>query len=107
VSIIRAARQRRHLVSGAGLNTSPKTTSIVSPPTLSYSETSLNYSFAPVTAVNNPGASSFDLNADGRTDQFLTFYVPFSAIVSALATEGITFSLNSPCDCGRHRHAGQ
>jgi len=81
---------------GAGLNTSPKTTSIVSPPTLSYSETSLNYSFAPVTAVNNPGASSFDLNADGRTDQFLTFYVPFSAIVSALATEGITFSLNSP-----------
>lgn len=81
---------------GTGLNTSPKTTSIVSPPALSYSETALNYSFAPVTAINDPGASSFDLNGDGKTDQFLTFYVPFSIVVSALAVKGITFSLNSP-----------
>jgi hypothetical protein len=81
---------------GNGLNTSPNTTSLVSPANTSWSETSLNYGFVPVTSTINPGATDFDLNADGKTDQFLTFYVPFSAIISALATEGIAFATNSP-----------
>ncbi|MDD5139215.1 MAG: PEP-CTERM sorting domain-containing protein [Verrucomicrobiales bacterium] len=81
---------------GAGLNTSPNTTTIVTPAQTSDSETALNYGFAPVTAVNDPGALSFDLNGDGKTDQFLTFFVPFSAIISPLAVQGIVFSLNSP-----------
>lgn len=81
---------------GTGLNTSPKTTSIVSPALMSYTETSLNYGFTAVTAVNNPGATSFDLNGDGNTDQFLTFYVPFADIASKLALAGITFTANSP-----------
>lgn len=81
---------------GNGLNESPKTTSIVSPSLVGYTETSLNYSFTAVTAVNDPGALSFDLNGDGKTDQFLTFYVPFAALASKLALAGITFTTNSP-----------
>ncbi len=82
---------------GAGLNTSPSTTSIVSTPIFSYTETSTDYGFTSVNAAINPGATNFDLNADGKTDQFLTFYVPFTNIVSALAAKGITgFTTNSP-----------
>jgi hypothetical protein len=78
---------------GTGLNTSPKTTTIVTPPQFSYTETALNYGFSPVTATIDPSATSFDLNGDGKADQFLTLFVPFSDIVSALASKGITFSL--------------
>jgi large repetitive protein len=82
---------------GAGLNTSPSTTSIVSTPIFSYTETATDYGFTPVNATINPGATNFDLNADGKPDQFLTFYVPFTNIVSALAAKGITgFTTNSP-----------
>lgn len=82
---------------GNGLNTSPSTTTIVSTPLLSYTETSTDYGFTPVNATINPGATNFDLNSDGKTDQFLTFYVPFTNIVSALAAENITgFTTNSP-----------
>lgn len=81
---------------GTGLNTSPKTTTLVTPALMSYTETSLNYSFAPVTAANDPTATTFDLNADGNTDQFLTFYVPFADIANELAAVGINFTTNSP-----------
>jgi hypothetical protein len=81
---------------GTGLNTSPKTTTIITPPDFSYSGTALNYGFAPVTATIDPTATSFDLNGDGRTDQFLTFFVLFSDVASALASKGTTFSLSNP-----------
>lgn len=82
---------------GTGSNTSPKTTTIGSTPVFSYAETSMNYSFTLVNATINPGATNFDLNGDGRTDQFLTFYIPFTNIVYALSLEGITgFTTNSP-----------
>lgn len=83
---------------GSGLNTSPSTTTIANLPFLTYTETSANYSFAAVNATIDPGATSFDLNNDGKTDQFLTFFIPFSDVASALATKNITFTTNSPMD---------
>ena len=81
---------------GAGLNTSPSTTTIANSPFLTYAETSANYSFTAINATIDPGATSFDLNGDGKTDQFLTFYVPFADVASALATQNIIFTTNSP-----------
>jgi hypothetical protein len=43
----------------------------------------------------DPTSLNFDLNADGRTDQFLTFFVPFADVASALATQNINFTTNS------------
>jgi hypothetical protein len=74
---------------GNGANTSPNTTSIVSPAAQTYLETSANYAFSPVTLANDPNATALDLDGGGRPDQFLTFVLPFSDIVSSLATRGI------------------
>ncbi len=82
---------------GTGLNISPSTTTIASPATFSFSETSTNYGFAPVSVSTDPSATNYDLNADGKTDQFLSFFVSFSNVLSALAAQGITgFTSNSP-----------
>lgn len=74
---------------GSGANTSPATTSIVSSGLFSYALSASNYSFLPVNATIDPGATSFDIDADGDTDHFLTFVVPFADVVSALAGQGI------------------
>jgi hypothetical protein len=82
---------------GNGLNVSPSTTTIASTASFTYTETSLNYSFTAVNATIDPSASNFDLNADGRTDMFLTFYVTMANISTALAANGITgFTASSP-----------
>lgn len=83
---------------GSGANTSPSTTTIANSPAYRYAETALNYSFTSVSAATDPTASNFDLNGDGRPDQFLTFYLPFSDLASALATEGIAFTTSSLMD---------
>jgi len=75
---------------GTGANTSPSTTSIVSTPLFSYALSASNYSFLPVNATIDPGATRFDLDADGDTDYFLTWVIPFADVVSALAGQGIT-----------------
>ena len=75
---------------GAGLNISPSTASIVSPASVSYVETSSNYGFTAVNSTIDPPALSFDLNADGNPDQFLSFVVPFSAVVAAMNARGLT-----------------
>lgn len=82
---------------GAGANTSPGSTS-VGALFKSYTETATTYGFAPVTPALDPTATNFDLNADGRTDQFLSFFVPFADIVSALSAENIAFTTNSLMD---------
>jgi len=79
---------------GSGANTSPSTTSIVSTPLVSYAEVAANYLFAPVTAALDPIATTFDLDADGKTDQFLTFVIDFADIVSQLGISG--FGPSSP-----------
>jgi hypothetical protein len=73
---------------GNDTNTSPDTTSLVTTPLVSYTETAANYRFAPVTAVLDPTATSFDLDGDGDTDHFLTFVVSFADVVSQLGIPG-------------------
>ena len=75
---------------GSGANTSPNTTTMVSPSATSYTETATTYSFTPVTGVINPGATNFDLDGGGKTDQFLSFVVPMSDVAAMLALRGIT-----------------
>jgi hypothetical protein len=75
---------------GSGLNTSPSTTSIVSTGVFSYAELSSNYDWSAVDGTIDPTASSFDLDNDGKTDYFLSFFVPFQDIVDALTAIGIT-----------------
>ena len=80
---------------GTGLNVSPSTTTMVSTPLISYAQTALNYSWTQVTGVNDPNATSFDLDAS-TPDFFLSYSIPFSDIVSQLAAKGLTgFDENS------------
>jgi len=74
---------------GTGLNISPDTTSIVATPLQSYAELTSNYDFAAVSAVNDPTASSYDIDADGNNDYFLSFVIPFQDIVNELVAKGI------------------
>jgi hypothetical protein len=73
---------------GSGLNISPSTTTIGSS-YATYNETSAYFSFVAVSSIIDPFGTSYDLNADGQTDRFLSFVVPFSAVVAALASQGI------------------
>jgi hypothetical protein len=74
---------------GTGANTSPSTTTIQSPASISYVETSVNYSWTPVNATIDPTTMSYDIDNGGRTDHFLTFVVPFADLVAMFATNGI------------------
>ena len=74
---------------GTGTNTSPATTSIVSTPLFSYALSVSNFHFGPVNATIDPPATSFDLDADGDTDYFVTFVIPFADVIAALAAQGI------------------
>jgi len=75
---------------GNGLNISPSTTTMVSPSSFSYTETSLNYSWTPVNATIDPTTLSYDIDNGGNTDQFLSFVVPFADVVSLLGTIGVS-----------------
>jgi hypothetical protein len=83
---------------GTGANISPSTTSVASPTSQkTYAQTSANYDFRAVNAVNDPLTSSFDLNGDGTNDFFLSFSIPFPDIVSeASRLAGVTVDRNSP-----------
>jgi len=78
---------------GAGGNTSPNTTGVASTPTFSYVQTSLNYSWTPVTAANNPGGTT-DVDGGG-TDYFLSFKINFADLVSMASTIVPGFNENS------------
>jgi hypothetical protein len=79
---------------GTGANTSPSTTTITAP-TLSLSQTASNYNWQVVSTAIDPTVNNLDINADGNNDYFLSFSIPFSNVVAALATHGITFNQNS------------
>jgi hypothetical protein len=70
---------------GANANTSPSTTSIVSPPAWATAQTGTNYNFSGVTSINDPTATNFDLDADGDNDFFLSFGLDFGQIVNQMA----------------------
>jgi hypothetical protein len=82
---------------GLGANTAPNNTGVGSL-VKSYKETTLTYGFTPISSAIDPTTANFDLNADGRTDRFLSFFVPFADIASALATKDIIFTTNSLMD---------
>ena len=75
---------------GSGANTSPSTTSINSSPLVSYALSVSNYDFDDVDATIDPTATTFDIDADGDTDQFLTWVIPFGDLVAALSGQGIS-----------------
>ena len=75
---------------GSDFNTSPSTTSIVSTPLFSYALSAANFDFEAVTAVMDSTATTFDIDADDETDQFLTWVIPFAHIVSALSGQGMS-----------------
>lgn len=94
--------------SGSDSNTSPSTTSIVSPPMTSYTQVlapaaNANYDFSPVTAVNDPTATSFNVDggstqSNDPTDYFLSFSLPFDEVVLQLGLlpAPITFDQATP-----------
>jgi len=84
---------------GLGGNTSPSTTTLVSASTpITYAQTGSNYDWSMINDTIEPFQSDFDLDADGNTDYFLSWLVPFNDIVTLLssAPHGITIDENSP-----------
>ncbi|WP_460825297.1 DUF4347 domain-containing protein, partial [Massilia solisilvae] len=69
---------------GADLNVSPSTTSITAPVSASGS-----YSYTSVTT------GTTDIGGDGKTDAYLTFSLPFSALQSRVAALGKSISTNT------------
>lgn len=82
---------------GTGLNISPSTTTIGNTPLVSYTQTSANYSWMAVDAVNDPSVGgALDIDGGGQNDYFLSFSIQFSDVVTQLAARGITgFDQNS------------
>jgi hypothetical protein len=81
---------------GTSANTSPSTTSIVSPPFQTFAETATNYHFAAVTLTLDPTATTLDVGAGGQTDFFLSFSLPFNALVTRLNSVVPGFNENTP-----------
>jgi hypothetical protein len=81
---------------GTGLNVSPSTTSVVSPPYQTFTETATNYDFQAVNATIDPNATSFDLDGTVNkpaTDFFLSFSMSLADIAAAtLALSGLTIT---------------
>ena len=76
---------------GPGLNVSPNTTTIVATPLISYTPSAANYNWTAVSLTNDPSVgTATDLDGGGQNDYFLSFAVPFSDVVTQLATLGIT-----------------
>ena len=89
---------------GPGGNTSPSTTTIVSippippippnPPDYTYTQTASNYDWSMTNSTIEPGESNFDLDADGNTDYFLSWLVPFNHIVTVLSVPPYDISID-------------
>jgi hypothetical protein len=82
---------------GAGANTSPDTTTIVTTPLVSYAENDPiydNYDYSAVTTID-PLETNTDLDGGGNEDFYLTFVVPFDDVVAQLGLIGIAFDENS------------
>lgn len=81
---------------GTGANTGPSTTSIVSPPQLTFAEAlGVNYDFSLVDATIDPDAISYDIDGGGKTDVFLSFSFDFNDVVTLLNAKGISIDQNT------------
>lgn len=76
---------------GAGLNTSPSTTTINSTALTSVTHTAANYNWSVVSAANHPG--TLDVDGNGN-DYFLSFSLPFQDLVTQLARPGVGININ-------------
>jgi hypothetical protein len=81
---------------GAGANTSPSTTTIVTTPVFSVAQSASNYSWMAVTSTTDPTATNFDIDAGGKTDFFLSFVIPFTSLVNTFSTNlGMSIDQNT------------
>jgi large repetitive protein len=91
----------RIFAAGNGQNISPSTTTISNTPLFTYSEVASNYDFEAVTATIDPrilsstNSNPLDLDRQGNNDYFLSFFFPFSDVVSALKTVGVTNTITT------------
>ena len=76
---------------GPGANTSPNTTTIVSTPLVSYTQTpSTNYHWGAVNTTIDPTVgTATDIDGSGDNDYFITFRIPFADVVTQLSLRGI------------------
>jgi hypothetical protein len=66
---------------GAGLNDSPNTTTVVTAQAqFTILQTATNYGYTSVNSTIDPTITNIDLNADGNTDAFLSFRVRFVGV---------------------------
>ena len=81
---------------GPDANTGPSTTSIVSPPSLTYTEVNnVNFHFALVSTALDPAAISLDVDGGGKTDAFLSFSIDFYDVITLLGNKNITIDETS------------
>ncbi len=66
---------------GPGLNTGPSTTTIANTAYETFAWTANNFFFTDVSATIDPPVTNTDLDADGYTDWFVTFSLPFTNLV--------------------------
>lgn len=77
-------------------NTSPATTTIVSPPIVEVPQSASNYDFSVVDNVIDPNVSNTDINGDGGTDAFVSFSLDFATLVTQLGNLGFTVDETTP-----------
>lgn len=77
-------------------NTSPATTTIVSPPIVEVPQSASNYDFSVVDNVIDPNVSNTDINGDLRTDAFVSFSLDFATLVTQLGNLGFTVDETTP-----------
>ncbi|MBW2421793.1 MAG: hypothetical protein JRH19_24865 [Deltaproteobacteria bacterium] len=79
---------------GATANVSPTTTSLLTPAAQRYPQDSDNYAFSSMNGTIDPGVLTTDFGSDG-TDRFISFVVPFDAIVTEMFALNMTIDENS------------
>ncbi len=77
-------------------NTSPATTTIVSPPIVEVPQSASNYDFSVVDNVIDPNVSNTDINGDKGTDAFVSFSLDFATLVTQLGNLGFTVDETTP-----------
>jgi len=74
---------------GTGANNSPSTTSIGNAvAAYQITETATNYNYQAVSSTIDPTSTNLDLNADGKTDMFLSILVPFFGASGSASLQG-------------------
>jgi hypothetical protein len=81
---------------GTGANTSPSTTSIITPSLTSYAETAANYDFSPVTTID-PLETNTDLDAAGKRTNISPSWFRSTTSSRNSACSGLRSTRTAPC----------